>query len=247
MINIVIPMAGRGSRFSRVGFEKPKPFIDVMGAPMIVRVLDNLAVAKANVILIARAEHILQESALFASLRRDYGAHIVEIDAVTEGTACTVLAAAELINNAAPLLIANSDQLVDCKMEEFIEDCFQRKLDGSILVFEDELGDPKWSFAQTDDHGRVLRVREKEVISSLATVGIYFYAQGCDFVSAAHAMIEANERVNGEFYVAPTYNYMIAAGKAIGVFKIPPHSMFGLGTPEDLAHYLATSKHAITV
>lgn len=238
MINIVIPLAGRGSRFSKAGYEKPKPFIDVMGVPMIERVLENLVHPESNVILIARREHVTVESALFESLQIRFGIHLVEIEAITEGTACTVLAASQLIDSAVPLLIANSDQLVNCRMDAFVGDCLKRQLDGSILVFEDQVGDPKWSFAQTDSEGTVLQVKEKEVISRFATVGIYFYSQGRDFVRAAKAMIDANERVNGEFYVAPAYNYMIQAGKKIGIFEISADAMFGLGTPDDLTRYV---------
>jgi len=64
------------------------------------------------------------------------------------------------------------------------------------------------------------------------------YQQGQFFVDAAIDMIVRNERVNGEFYTCPAYNYMIRAGHKIKVFNINQNKMHGLGTPEDLQTYL---------
>ena len=178
MINIVIPMAGQGSRFAKAGYEKPKPFIDVDGKPMIVRVLENLAYPDARYILIARKEHMDKEKELVAQIEKEFNAIFIPIDKLTEGTACTVLYARKYINNEEPLLIANSDQIVDMNIADFIDDCKNRNLDGSILTFIDEHRDPKWSFAKLDKNNLVTEVKEKVVISEFATVGIYLYAKG---------------------------------------------------------------------
>ncbi len=166
------------------------------------------------------------------------GVEIVPVEALTEGTACTVLLAREHFDSDQPLLIANSDQLVDVDLNLFVADCLKRGLDGSILVFRDETRNPKWSFAQTDTIGRVVRVAEKVPISDLATVGIYLFRRGRDFVSAAADMIANNDRVNGEFYTCPVYNYMIRSGFNVGVYEIPQSAMHGIGTPQDLGAYL---------
>jgi len=200
MINIVIPMAGAGTRFAKVGYGKPKPFIDVNGKPMIVRVLENLAYPDARYILIARKEHIEKEIELVKKIEKEFNVIFIPIDKLTEGTACTVLYARKYINNDEPLLIANSDQIVDINIANFINDCNEKKLDGSILTFIDEFKDPKWSFARIDENNLVTQVKEKVVISEYATVGIYLYSRGKDFVNATIDMIIENERVNGEFY-----------------------------------------------
>ena len=132
MINIVIPMAGAGSRFAKAGYDKPKPFIDVNGKPMIVRVLENLAYPDARYILIARKEHMEKEAELVKQIEKEFNAIFIPIDKLTEGTACTVLYARKYINNDDPLLIANSDQIVDMNISDFINDCKVRGLDGSI-------------------------------------------------------------------------------------------------------------------
>jgi NDP-sugar pyrophosphorylase family protein len=238
-MNIVIPMAGAGSRFSQAGFHKPKPFIDVAGKPMIVRVLENLAYPDARYILLARQEHMDAETELVREIERSFNATFIPINQLTEGTACTLLYAREYINGNSPLLIANSDQIVDLRIADFVDDCKRRQLDGSILTFIDPHRDPKWSFAKLGPDGRVTEVREKEAISEYATVGIYLYTRGSDFVNAAIDMIIRRERVNNEYYACPTYNYAIDAGRKIGIYNIPVAAMNGIGTPEDLASYLA--------
>ncbi len=242
MINIVIPMAGAGSRFVKAGYEKPKPFIDVDGKPMIVRVLENLAYPDARYILIARKEHMEKEKKLVKQIEKEFNAIFIPIDKLTEGTACTVLYARKYINNNEPLLIANSDQIVDMDIAYFIDDCSNRSLDGSILTFIDEFKDPKWSFAKIDENNLVAEVKEKVVISEFATVGIYLYSKGKDFVNATIDMIIENGRVNGEFYTCPTYNYAINEDAKIGIYNIDFKQMHGIGTPDDLNIYLKGNK-----
>ena len=238
MINIVIPMAGQGSRFAKAGYEKPKPFIDVDGKAMIVRVLENLTYVNARYILIARKEHLDKEKVLVQQIKKQFNVIFIPIDRLTEGTACTVLYARKYINSEEPLLIANSDQIVDISIADFIDDSSDRSLDGSILTFIDECKDPKWSFAKIDENNLVVEVKEKVVISEYATVGIYLYSKGKDFVNATIDMIIENERVNGEFYTCPTYNYAINENAKIGIYNINFKQMHGIGTPDDLNIYL---------
>jgi len=242
VINIVIPMAGLGSRFLSAGYKKAKPFIDVEGSSMIVRVLENLTYLDARYILIARREHIELESKLIKEITKKFNAVFIPIDNVTEGTACTVLFAKKYINNSTPLLVANSDQIIDIKIEEFIDNCLERGLDGSILSFIEKDKNPKWSFAKVNSNGLVEEVKEKEPISEIATVGIYLFAKGSLFVNGAIDMIIRNDRSNGEFYTCPVYNYLIKDGFKVNVYNIDPIKMHGLGTPSDLKKYLGRLK-----
>ena len=241
MINIVIPMAGAGSRFARVGYQKPKPFIDVLGKPMIYHVLRNLSIPNSRFILLVRTEHFLNEKTTIESLKNEFNIEIIFVDKLTEGAACTVLHAHKIINSEEPLLIANSDQLVDMDISDFIYDSDNRNLDGSILCFEDS--DKKWSYAKVDSNGYVLEVKEKQVISNYATVGIYYFRHGRCFVENSIDMFVRNDRVNNEFYVAPVYNYAISSGCKFGIFTIKKEQMHGIGTPEDLNIYLDLVKN----
>jgi UDP-N-acetylglucosamine diphosphorylase / glucose-1-phosphate thymidylyltransferase / UDP-N-acetylgalactosamine diphosphorylase / glucosamine-1-phosphate N-acetyltransferase / galactosamine-1-phosphate N-acetyltransferase len=241
-MNIVIPMAGLGSRFSNAGYEKPKPFIDVLGKPMIVRVIENLSYLNAKFILIARKEHMIVEAELIKEIEENYNAVFVSIDKVTEGAVCTVLHARRYINNETPLLLANSDQIVDFELSKYVEDCRSREADGSILTFIDKEKSPKWSFAKVDQDGWVSQVKEKEVISDYATVGLYYFSKGKDFVDYALDMIVDNERTNNEFYTCPVYNYAIKDSKKICIYNINFEDMHGIGTPDDLNKYLALKR-----
>ena len=234
-INLIIPAAGLGSRFSKDGWKKPKPFIDVGGDMMIEKVIKNVSPQNSNVQVLVQKEHRNYYKNLNSK-----NLNFFEIDTVTEGAACTVLLCREFIDSNFPLLIANSDQIVDFNVDYFIKDCYERSLDGSILVFKAD--DPKWSYAKLDSDGHVIEVAEKKVISNLATVGIYFFRRGDQFIKAAIDMIARNDRVNGEFYTCPVYNYLISSGKKIGVYEIDPSQMNGLGTPEDLLNYIAKTK-----
>lgn len=239
MLNIVIPMAGRGSRFATAGFTDPKPLIPLHGVPMIRVVIDNLTPATPHrFIFICQREHYIAYGLHKLLPQWTVDPQIVLLDGVTEGAACTVLAARGLIDSSEPLMIANSDQYIATSIDTYLDNLAQRRLDGLIMTMTAD--DPKWSFAATTPEGRVTRVVEKEVISNDATVGIYNFAHGSDFVAAADEMIAADERVNGEFYVAPVYNRLIAAQRRIGIYGIGTDGdgMHGLGTPADLAAFL---------
>lgn len=238
-INIVIPMAGLGSRFKNAGFSTPKPFIDVNGIPMIQAVLENLYYPNAEYILIARKEHVAEYKECFKTLQKVFNITIVEINNTTDGAACTVLTARKFINNEIPLMIANSDQIIDFNISDFIEHSIKEDLSGLILTFHDN--DPKWSYAKIDADGAVICVKEKEPISNYATSGIYLFGQGQYFVDSAIDMIAQADKVNNEYYVAPVYNYLIKEGKKIGVYNIDKNNMHGIGTPEDLTVYLKAS------
>lgn len=238
MLNIVIPMAGLGSRFSKVGYKDPKPLISVGGIPMIQVVINNLKpTTKHRFIFICQRKHVVEYRLAEKFTRWAPGCDLIEIDGLTDGAACTVLEAADLIDNDDPLMIANSDQYIDNHIDDYLARMEKEKLDGLIMTMNAD--DPKWSFVELRNE-LVTRVVEKEVISNEATVGIYNFRRGRDFVFAAREMISKDLRTNNEFYVAPAYNQLINAGARIGIFNIGGEAdgMYGLGTPADLESFL---------
>jgi len=239
MLNIVMPMAGRGKRFADAGYAVPKPLIPIHGKPMTQVVIDNLRPACAHRFIFLILQEHIEAFGLDAHLRRwAPGCEIVPVRSVTQGAACTVLLARSHIDNDDPLMIANCDQWVNIDINNYLADMDKRKLDGLIMTMWAD--DPKWSYCRMDGP-RVTEVLEKQVVSHDATVGIYNYRHGRDFVAAAEQMIAADERVNGEFYVAPAYNKMIAHGATIGVFGVGEEGagMHGLGIPADLEKFAA--------
>lgn len=236
-MNVLIPMAGAGSRFQQAGYTFPKPLIDVKGKPMIQLVVENLGI-DANFIFVVQREH--REKYNLDTLLNliSPNSKVVEVDGITEGAACTALLAKEHIDNDNPLFFANSDQFVEWDSIEFMYKMNETDADGGIVSFR--ATHPKWSFAKIDEQGLVTEVSEKNPISDIATVGFYYWKKGSDFVKYAEDMIEKDIRVNNEFYVCPVFNHAIKDGKKIRTFDIS--KMWGLGTPEDLEHYLKNFK-----
>jgi len=236
-LNVLIPMAGAGSRFEKAGYTFPKPLIDVRNKPMIQVVVENLNI-KANYIYIVQKSH--REKYNLDTLLNliTPNCKIIEVEGLTEGAACTALLAKKFINNDKPLFFANSDQFVEWDSNEFMYKMNETNADGGIVSFK--ATHPKWSFAKVDEQGLVTEVAEKNPISDIATVGYYYWKQGSDFVKYAEQMIERDIRVNGEFYVCPVFNQAIEDKKEIRTFNI--EKMWGLGTPEDLRYYLENYK-----
>lgn len=238
MLNIVIPMAGRGSRFSNVGYKVPKPLIDVNGKHMIEVVINNLKpMCKHRFIFVCQNEHIKKYNLAKIFSKACENFVVVGIDGITEGAAITVLKAREYFANNEPLMIANSDQWVDLDINSYLKDIENRALDGSMLTMK--ANDPKWSYVKIDENGHVIEVVEKKVISDEATVGIYNFKHGNDFCTYADYMVKNKIKSNGEYYVAPVYTYMAKDNLDIGVYNIGTDisGMYGLGIPEDLERF----------
>jgi HAD superfamily hydrolase (TIGR01509 family) len=232
-MNVLIPMAGAGSRFEKAGYTFPKPLIDVNGKPMIQLVTENLNIEARHIYIVQKShyeKYNLQQ--LLNLISPD--CVIVQVDGVTEGAACTTLLAKQFINNDEPLVISNSDQVFEWDSNEFMYSMVADEVDGGILTFE--ATHPKWSFAKLGEDGFVTEVAEKNPISNIATAGVYYFRKGSDYVKYAEQMIERDIRTNNEFYVCPVYNQACEDEQKIKVFHID--RMWGLGTPEDLNHYL---------
>jgi len=235
-LTIVVPMAGRGSRFADAGFTDPKPLIPVRGVPMIKLVIDNLRPSGPHrFVFICQREHVRAYDLERLLGQWAPGSSIVQLDGVTEGAACSVLAAEAFLDDS-PLMIANSDQYLDIAIDDYLD--AMADYDGLIMTMTAD--DPKWSFVAVNDENLVTDVKEKVPISSEATVGVYNFARGRDFADAAREMIAKDLRVNGEFYVAPVYNMLIEKGARIGIHNIgsEANGMYGLGIPADLALFL---------
>ncbi len=238
MLNIVLPIAGRGSRFASAGYTLPKPLIPVRNKPMIEVVVNNIKPKRSHrFIFLALKEHLDGFDLKNVLLRIAHDCSIIPVSQVTEGAACTVLLAREFIDGDSPLMVANSDQWVDIDISDYLDALDNKQADGLIMTMC--ANDPKWSYVGLDEAGYVNRVVEKEVISNEATVGIYNYRRGCDYVRAAEQMIAKNLRVNNEFYVAPAYNEMIGWGARIAIYNVGQeyNGMYGLGIPSDLKKF----------
>jgi HAD superfamily hydrolase (TIGR01509 family) len=235
-VTVLIPMAGAGSRFKQQGYKLPKPLIDVNGKPMIQWVVENLNM-KANFVFVVQKSHYEEYNLGIILPLIAPGCKIVQTEGLTEGAACTTLLAKEYINNSDHLLIANSDQFVEWDSCDFMYHMISHDADGGILSFIDSTLNPKWSFAKLNSDGNVVEVAEKKPISDIATVGIYYFKRGNEYVKFTEQMISKNIRVNNEFYICPVYNEYVSDNKKIKTKNC--NKMWGLGTPEDLQYFLS--------
>jgi HAD superfamily hydrolase (TIGR01509 family) len=231
-LNILIPMAGEGSRFADAGYTFPKPLIEINQKPMIQVVVENINI-NANYIYVVRKKHYDEYNLKYVLNAITPGCKIVIQEGKTEGAACSVLLAKKHINNDMPLIIANSDQYVEYDSNNFMYSAIAGNSDGCIQTFT--ATHSKWSYAKVNDEGYVTEVAEKKPISTHATTGIYYYRKGKYFVEAAEEMIKKDIRHNNEFYVAPCYNQMINKGMKITIYDVD--RMWGIGTPEDLTYF----------
>ncbi|CAN2170199.1 RfbA dTDP-glucose pyrophosphorylase [Candidatus Nanopelagicaceae bacterium] len=240
-IQLVIPMAGKGQRFADAGYTNLKPMLPIHGVPMISVVLKNLySHHLSDVILICQRE-TLEKSNLRETLDwLDIPLTILCVDSITEGPADTVRLARMAIRDDQPLVIANSDQFINGDLTEFYEQSSNPNFGGVVLTMTDD--DPKWSFARVDNDQNILEIREKKVISNNATVGIYGFSRADIAWGAFSKMWEAGDRTNGEYYVAPSYNYF--GNSTSRIINLGPINqvMFGLGVPEDYMRFLEISE-----
>ena len=228
--NILIPMAGLGSRFTEKGYSLPKPLIKIFNKPMIQLVIDSLDI-DGNYIFVVQKDHRVKYHLDDVLDEMVPGCSIVEVDGLTDGAARTTLFAKDLIDNDVPLVIANSDQVVVWHSFEFTKALTTS--DGVLALFKAE--DPKWSYSKINN-ALISQVAEKKVVSNNANVGIYGWSKGSDYVKYAEQMINKNIRTNNEFYVAPVYNEAIADGKRFVPYFV--EEMHGVGTPEDMNEYI---------
>lgn len=235
-MNILIPMAGLGSRFQKMGYKDPKPLIPVHGKPMIQAVIENLGLSHQYFLICTEEVHdYIKNNFPHLFLKGVFESYYtIALKELTDGAACTCLKFKHYINNDEPLIIVNCDQIIeDWDFKKFSHFCKKKKPDGVVGTFFSN--SIKNSYVRLSDHGEVLEVREKEIISNYATNGLHYWNKGKYFVDSAEEMIAKNDRVKGEFYVGPTYNYLIRDNKKILFYHFNEH--YPIGTPEDLEVY----------
>ena len=231
-------MAGLGSRFVERGYEQIKPLIEVRpGVPMIEAVVDSVGIDGDWIFIIQKAHDEQTNVREVLSRIRPEG-RVVVIDGPTQGAACTVAAAKDLIDGFDPLIVVNSDNILDWDGQATYDWWLSPRLnerDGLIATFNSD--DPRYSFVRIDENNCIVEVAEKKVISNTATAGLYGWSYAVDFFAAVDHMIAADDRVNGEFYVAPVFNHNLSLVPWFSIVPAPIREFIGVGTPEELDAY----------
>jgi len=240
-IQLVIPMAGLGTRFTNAGYQTPKPLLPVHGVPVYHVVLANLLHPDVtSVTIIAQKAWHLQDDINHLNERLPPDVRLLEIDYTTGGPAETVELTRPFLDPDLPVVTGNSDQYVDADLDGFYTRMRDPDIAGLILTMEDD--DPKWSFAALAPDGYVTQVKEKQVISHCATVGVYGFKTASLMFHGFDLMRAAADTHNGEYYVAPSYNHLITQGHRIAITPLGPFQtvMHGLGIPKDYERFLAS-------
>ena len=236
-MNILIPMAGAGSRFETAGYKLPKLLIDVCGAPMIEECIKSLDLDGQYIFVVRKHKHKTKNKKLKKILENVVdNPIIIEIDELTDGAAQTCLLAKEYINNDTPLVSANCDQILEWSAKNFLKFIENEDPDGAVVTYNSD--SEKNSYIEIDDNGIAIRLVEKEVISDLSLTGLHYWKKGSYFVESAEEMINNNNRTKNEYYVAPTYNFLIQKGLKITNYHIDNSVFHPVGTPEDLKAYI---------
>lgn len=239
-MRLILPMAGAGDRFFNDGYTLPKPLIDVGGKPMFMRVIENLGDTWDDITCIVNSDHVRDYNIGERIMAYDSNINIVVTDGLTEGAACTVMLAINK-ESETPLMIANCDQIMIWDKPGFDEarrgwNAVYEEFGGTIMTFTPDHDEPKHSYIQLSKYGSTMTsLQEKNYlfpdgyVSDLATTGVYYFNSEKDFHVAATEMIGLNDRTNGEFYLAPIYNYIDG-----WITHYPVDKMIGMGTPEEL-------------
>jgi len=233
MTSVVVTMAGAGSRFKRRGVEPEKYRLQVRDRTMFEFAMKSLRdFFDHRFVFVTQQSHdarpfVEEKCATLGISDRN----IVEIDGMTSGQATTALQAAPLVDQDESVLVYNIDTYVSGgHLDESVARC-----DGAIPVFE--TGGGSWSFVKRSPDGLATDVVEKEPISNLASLGLYYFDSLALFESAFDAVGADVEAEYGERYVAPLYNWLIDADHDVAVPEVPASAVHILGTPEDVTRF----------
>ena len=235
-MNIVIPMAGLGTRFANEGFDLPKPLIETNGKTLIEHSVDTLGVYGKYIFITRKYDNPKHNELLTKRLKEIQPDCIeIQLDKPTRGAAETALAAKKYINNTSKLIITNCDQITDWDANDFNEFISNPNIDGVVVTYPSN--NPKNSFAVVEDN-HVVKLVEKDPVSDIALIGVHYWKEGHIFVKSSEQLLaDFSHEGRPECYISETYNYLIKSSFKIKNYHISTNEYIPLGTPYDLKIY----------
>lgn len=231
----VIPMAGRGARFSAAGYHTPKPLLPLLGRPLLFWATRSLPLDCIDkLVFVVLREHVEKHDIVEQAREHLNGipCEFTVVDSVPNGQLMSVLAARAHLDTRQPVVIYNTDTYTQPDYPKMVAYSRRapeaRDVAGLLVVFA--ASGEHWSFARETEDGSVDLVVEKRRISDLCSNGMYWFRSGKEFLHSAETHIEAFSG-SGEHYVAPIYNQLIAAGKRIEVERV--ERVLSFGTPAE--------------
>lgn len=216
-VNIILLAAGVEQSKQKDGY--PLCLSEVNSVPLIQKIINQTNQITGNRLIVNFRESEANKYHLDNIVRLlNSDSKVVKIPFDTQGASCTALLSIGDIDSDDNLLIINGNEYIDIDFSKIINGFIKDKLDGGVVVFKSI--HPRYSFVKLNEMGLVIEASEKNPISNIATTGFYWFSKGKDFVSAAKNCIKKDARVNGNFYICPTYNEMILNNKKIGVHEI---------------------------
>lgn len=231
MINLIIPMAGRGSRFNKQGFKQPKPLLELFGKPFFWWAIESVkrVVPAEHIICVILKEHVTEFN-IDKVIKKYYpGVTLVVIDEVTDGALDTAVIGINSLKNDLPIIINDCDQafMMD-RMESAIDVLSSNPgLQGYLCHFDSN--SPSYSYAEYDSEGNLLRTAEKKVISNKAISGVYIF-RSKKIIENYYNTYKKNCQYT-ETYISGLYNIIVSEGGTIKGINLREHLSFG--TPEE--------------
>ena len=237
-MNLVIPIASNSKFFNLEDYGYPKPLIEIMGKPMIQRVIENITEGNKfdKIIFIIKQEdsdkyHLDNTLRLLSPSKTE----IIKLRTDTQGALCSVLLAIEHINNSEPLIISNADQIFLGGLSEYFIKFNDSDFEAACLTFKSV--HPRWSYIRLDSKNYVIETAEKKPISKNAIAGLYLYKNGTDFIKYAMSSIRHGSDIDGIYFISPVFNEFVLDNKKVGNFLVPNDNYHTFYSPQKIEEY----------
>jgi dTDP-glucose pyrophosphorylase len=220
----IITAAGDSrSAFGKAGFDAPKSLVKIAGIALVNQAIESYRHPSGTVV-VAINKHEDDQFDLEHEIKQRFNeAKVVKVASTVQGALATAVLAAEAFDLDAPLVISAGDSTVEGGVVAHIQSLISKSSDAGTIVFESS--NPRWSYISVGEQGNVLQVTEKSVAGPYATVGCFYFKSARLFLEAAKWVFLNNARVNGNFYVSTSLNYLISRGMSVG-FEVIPRSLY---------------------